>query len=292
MALSLVSAANEFSLRPMTSDDAVAGHRLTQQLGWPHTEQDWAFHLAQGRGWAAVDRDETVIGTALLWFYGDHDGTLGLVIVDKAFRGKGVARTLMEQVLEAAGARKIRLVATEMAVQLYRNLGFASPNNIKIAQRQGVIARSTPMAINDGSIVRLAREDDYACIRTLDRNAVGMDRSGVINSLLTSATSYVLEREGSVIGCVLVRDSGHGKTFGPLVSSNQTDAKLLLSQAVSEHPGFCRIDVPEDAKALGIWLEQNGLSLVDRGTLMQNFDDKLRKTLSCKMYSLISQALI
>ena len=292
MAVSPISAATEFSLRPMASDDAVAGHRLTQQLGWPHTEQDWAFHLEHGRGWAAVDRDETIIGTALLWFYGDHDGTLGLVIVDKAFRGKGIARILMEQVLEAAGARKIRLVATEMAVKLYQNLGFASPNKIKIAQRQGVIAGSTPLPTHDGTIVRVARKDDYTCIRTLDHDAVRMDRSSMINSLLRSSASYVLQREGCIIGSVLVRESGRGKTFGPLIARNEADAKLLLSKALSEHPGFCRIDIPEDPGSLGQWLDQKGLPVIDRGTLMQNFDIQPLKGSPYQIYSLISQALL
>lgn len=292
MAVSPVSAATEFSLRPMASDDAVAGHRLTQQLGWPHTEQDWAFHLAQGQGWVAVESDGAIIATALLWFYGDDDGTLGLVIVNEAFRGKGVANALMEHTIEAAGARKIRLIATDMAVKLYQNLGFASPNQIKIAQRQGVIAGSTPLPTHDGTIVRVAREDDYACIRTLDRNAIGMDRSGVINSLLTSSTGYVLEREGCVIGSVLVRESGRGNTFGPLIARNEADVKLLLSKALSEHPGFCRIDVPEDAVSVGQWLDQNGLPVIDRGTLMQNFDNQPLKASPYKIYSLISQALL
>ena len=194
--------------------------------------------------------------------------------------------------MEAAGARKIRLVATEMAVKLYQNLGFASPNQIKIAQRQGVIAGSTPLPTHDGTIVRLAREDDYTCIRTLDHDAVGMDRSSMINSLLTSSASYVLQREGCVIGSVLVRESGRGKTFGPLIARNEADAKLLLSKALSEHPGFCRIDIPEDAGSLGQWLDQKGLPVIDRGTVMQNFDIQPLKGSPYQIYSLISQALL
>ena len=96
--------------------------------------------MGQGHGWVAIDNSGAIIGTALLWFYGDKDGTLGLVIVDEAFRGRGLANALMEHTLEAAGDRKICLIATEMAVKLYQNLGFASPRKIKIAQRQGVIA--------------------------------------------------------------------------------------------------------------------------------------------------------
>lgn len=292
MAESSISATTAFSVRPMKLEDAAAGHRLTQQLGWPHTEQDWIFHLGQGHGWVAIDNSGAIIGTALLWFYGDKDGTLGLVIVDEAFRGRGLANALMEHTMEAAGDRKICLIATEMAVKLYQNLGFASPRKIKIAQRQGVIAVTTPLMSHDGSIVRPARKDDYESIQILDRKASGMDRSKVIDALLTFTSSYVLEREDRVIGSVLVRESGRGKTFGPLIASNEADAKLLLSHALSKHPGFCRIDVPEDAEDLGQWLEQNGLPLIDRGIHMQNFNNEPINNSNFRNFSLISQALL
>ena len=113
----------------------------------------------------------------------------------------------------------------------------------------------------------------------------------MIYSLLTSSSSYVLEKESRVIGSVLVRESGLGKTFGPLIATNEADAKLLLSHALSEHPGFCRIDVPEDAGTLGHCLDQNGLPVIDRGTLMQNFDREFLQTNDYRIFSLISQAL-
>ena len=289
MAASPTQAATEFSLRPMTWVDVPAAHGLTQQSGWPHTEKDWAFHLGQGRGWVATDSAGAIIGTTLLWFYGDDAGTVGLVIVDEAFRGKGVGRALMEHTMEEAGDRKIRLIATEMAVKLYQDLGFASLNTIE--QRQGILAGGTPLPAHNESIVRAAREDDYDSIRTLDRKAARMDRSRLIDSLLTSSSSYVLEKEDRVIGSVLVRESGRGKIFGPLITSNQADAKLLLSHALSEHPGFCRIDIPEDAGALGHWLDQNGLPVFDRGTLMQNFGNEFLRTCGYRIFSLISQGL-
>ena len=289
MAASPAQTATEFSLRSMTLADVPAAYGLTQQLGWPYTEKDWAFHLSQGRGWVVTDSAGAIIGTTLLWFYGDTAGTLGLVIVDEVFRGKGVGRALMEHTLEEAGDRKIWLVATEMAVKLYQELGFTSLNTIE--QRQGILAAGKPLPSHNESIVRAAREDDYDSIRTLDRKSARMDRSRLIDSLLTSSSSYVLEKEGRVIGSVLVRESGRGKVFGPLITSNQADAKLLLSHALSEHPGFCRIDVPEDAGALGHWLDQNGLPVIDRGTLMQNSDKEFLRTSGYRVFSLISQGL-
>ena len=288
MVASPVQTVTEFSLRPMTSLDVPAAHRLTQQLGWPHSEEDWAFHLSHGRGWVATDSAGAIIGTTLLWIYGET-GTLGLVIVDQSFRGKGVGQALMELTLKEGGQRKIRLIATEMAVKLYRGFGFVSLNTIE--QRQGVLAGGEPLPTHGESIVRATSGDDYDSIRTLDRSATRMDRSRVIDSLLSSSDSYVLEKEGRVIGSVLVRESGRGKTFGPLIAANEADAKLLLSHAFAAHPGFCRIDVPEDAEALGHWLDQIGLPVIDRGTLMQNFDNAVVATSAYKNFSLISQAL-
>lgn len=292
MAVSSISVTTAFSLRTMKLEDVAAGYRLTQQLGWPHTKQDWIFHVANGHGWVAIDGSGTIIGSSLIWFYGDNDATLGLVIVDKAFRGRGVANALMTHTLEAAGNRKIRLIATEMAVKLYQNLGFAPSKKIKIAQHQGVIDSTKPLHANNGATVRAASEQDYGSILSLDLKASGMDRSQVITTLLSCSSGYVLEKGDKITGFVMVRKSGRGKTFGPLLASNETDAKLLLSRALSEHTGFCRIDVPEDAEDLGLWLDQNGLPSIDRGLLMQNVNNDLFNQGNVKVYSLISQALL
>jgi len=289
MSTSPEQAASGFSLRSMTSGDVPAAHRLTQQVGWPHTEKDWSFHLEQGHGWVATDKSGMIIATTLYWLYGGDSGTLGLVIVDDRFRGEGIAAALMEKIVLEIGHRRVRLIATDMAYKLYRKYGFESVYGIE--QRQGTISNITPLPAHGEAVVRAAREADYNSIRMLDHNAVRMDRSAVINCLLTSSNGYVLDKGGHVIGCLLVRDSGLGRTFGPLIASNQADAKLLLSHALSEHPGFCRIDIPEDAGALGHWLDQLGLPAVDRGTLMQNFNRELLKTGGYQNYSLISQGL-
>lgn len=77
----------EFKLRPMTLEDIPTAHGLTQQVGWPHTERDWQFHLEQGHGWVATDESGIVVATTLYWLYGEDSGTLGLVIVTDRCRG-------------------------------------------------------------------------------------------------------------------------------------------------------------------------------------------------------------
>lgn len=67
------------------------------------------------------DYRRSVLGVATAWVNG--------VYVAPAHRRGGVARMLMERVLDwarAAGCRRIRLRASEAGTPLYRRLGFAS----------------------------------------------------------------------------------------------------------------------------------------------------------------------
>lgn len=67
--------------------------------------------LENGGGFVA-QRSGAVIGTALCWQFGQHCGTVGLVIVSPQEQGRGVGRQLMELALEALGSRTVFLYAT------------------------------------------------------------------------------------------------------------------------------------------------------------------------------------
>ncbi len=58
----MTSAGQQIVLRPMQTTDIGPALKLTQQLGWPHREQDWQFHLDLGAGIAAIGPDGAVIG--------------------------------------------------------------------------------------------------------------------------------------------------------------------------------------------------------------------------------------
>ncbi|KVN31454.1 hypothetical protein [Burkholderia ubonensis] len=66
--------------RRFRSDDIAAAHALSQTMSWPHRAEDWRFMLENGGGFVAL-RSGAVIGTALCWQFGQHCGTVGLVIV-------------------------------------------------------------------------------------------------------------------------------------------------------------------------------------------------------------------
>ncbi|WP_226664685.1 GNAT family N-acetyltransferase [Microbulbifer aggregans] len=75
--------------------------------------------------WLAV-RDNTAVGTALLFRTGEGIGIHQVGVPDR-FRGQGIARTLMQLLLnlcQQSGARYVTLQASQMGEGLYRQLGF------------------------------------------------------------------------------------------------------------------------------------------------------------------------
>src|SRR5487761_887510 len=120
----------------MQAEDLAEGLRLTQAESWAHRLEDWTFHYRLGRGWVACDAGGRILGTALWWPYGEQFATVGLVLVDQHQQRKGVGRRLMNSVIEDAGARALRLVATPAGTRLYEQCGFREQGGI--CQRQGL----------------------------------------------------------------------------------------------------------------------------------------------------------
>lgn len=99
-------------------------------------------HLSDGTfiSWLALDMDR-IIGTSGMSivekppYFGCANGKIGLLssmFTDKAYRRKGIAKTLLSKVIDEA--RKLRCVtfqitASDMGVLLYSDFGFEKNNN-------------------------------------------------------------------------------------------------------------------------------------------------------------------
>ena len=76
---------------------------LSRQCGWPHRAEDWALALRLSRGVVAIE-DDRVVGTALATPFGPV-ATANMIIVDGAMRGRGLGRTLMDEMMARAAPR-------------------------------------------------------------------------------------------------------------------------------------------------------------------------------------------
>ena len=82
------------TVRNMTAGDVDTCFTLTQALKWPHRREDWQLAQQLGEG-VVIEEHGKLIGSAILWRWGDKAATIGLVIVDNQMQGRGLGKQLM-----------------------------------------------------------------------------------------------------------------------------------------------------------------------------------------------------
>jgi GNAT superfamily N-acetyltransferase len=272
----------------MLASDLAAALAMTQALQWPHRQADWEFHFRLGRGWVTCDASGAVVGTALWWPYGDHFGTVGLVVVDASHQGRGIGRRLMNAIVADAGTRTLQLVATQAGLALYRRCGFQEYGGVE--QRQGTPVRGLVVPASDATLRAVVRSDVDA-LGALDAMAFGTNRAAVLQQVFEAGSGVLAQRHGCLAGFALLRRFGRGFAIGPVVADDQRLALALIAHHLKHADGsFLRIDVPANATIVTAWLEANGLVSVDQGTTMVRGEQPVRPS-GARTFALVSQAL-
>lgn len=280
-------------IRRMQPGDLPAGLKLTQAEQWSHRLEDWQFHHRLGRGWVACDDHGTLLGTATWWSYGEHYGSVGLVLVDRSQQGKGIGRRLMETIIDDAGgrhtgSRTLQLVATQAGLKLYQQCGFREVGMIE--QRQGMISQQPELPpLSASATLRAATDDDLEALTTLDAAAFGAPRHELIRALLAEGSGFVATLDGQTAGFAIKRQAGRGTLIGPVVADTESLAIALVARALNSTTGFTRIDIPAGAGQLARWLDSAGLVKVDAVTAMRRGDASAGHT-GVRTFALVSQA--
>jgi predicted N-acetyltransferase YhbS len=267
--------------------DLTAALLLTQALGWPHRLQDWVFMLRLGEGFAART-GTTLIGTTLAWRYGNHQATVGMVMVRAEHQGRGIGRRLMEMVLAELGNCGVLLHATAAAAPLYARLGFVPTGEVR--QYHGTFRADAPVRLPLGDRLRPAEAADAERIAALDAAGGGQDRAVLIAALQAEGQGVVLEREGRPQGFALLRRFGRGHVVGPVVAPDADAGAALIDHCLRQRPqGFVRIDMPASS-GLGLWLETRGMAVTDVVQAMRR-GAAPPTSQACTTFALASQAL-
>lgn len=240
---------------------------LSRAVGWPHRTEDWDLLRSLSKGVVALENGR-VAATALATPFGPV-GTLNMIIVDEALRGRGLGRKIMEEAMARATPSEWRLVATSDGLPLYQKLGFQACGEVQ--QFQGpVCAPDSAEALapegEDG--LGWAALSDANALADLDRIATGMDRISLVLSLLRFGRVLVHREKGDIVAWAALRPFGRGQVAGPVIARGADEAKRLLSVLFADCAGtFLRVDTTIDTD-LGPWLVDHGLEYSGGGISM------------------------
>jgi len=206
--------------------------RLKNALGWNQTEADWLRLLQlEPEGCFVACAKGQLVGTVTAIAYGTDLAWIGMMLVDPAFRRRGIGASLMRACmayLHAKGVRTVKLDATPAGRPLYESLGFVPELTIERWEGRAVDRAATGV----GPIT------DRASLFALDRHAFGVDRSHVLQTLLADAPALgVLDVAGNLQGYALRRRGSRAAYIGPIVAQNSETALLLLDAQLSAHSG-------------------------------------------------------
>ncbi len=214
------------TVRLLTRADVPSAMRLKEAAGWNQTERDWVKLLEVApESCFGIDkpgsRTSELAATASAICYGAGLAWIGMVLTDPAYRGRGLARQLMEHTLawlDERGIPLVKLDATDMGRPLYEKLGFVGECAV---ERWG----------RDAAAGRLAVQPELrpGYDRALDLEAFGADRSAVVLRM-------AVECAGVDGGFAMGRPGSRAPYFGPCVARTPRAARCLLEWFLARHP--------------------------------------------------------
>ncbi len=268
------------TIRRMTANDLSLGLRLSAQAGWNQTEADWRrFLKLEPEGCFVAIWGEEPVATTAAFVFGPV-GWIAMVLVDEAFRHRGIASRLVEHALNylaGRGVRTTRLDATPLGRPVYERLGFRP--EYSLVRMQGVMG---PPA--DGSGFASLSSDQRRAIGDLDQDITSTPRQRLIQALYDerpAATAAEFTPAG-LAGYAMWRPGRRAAQIGPALALSPQAGVTLLDQIRQQCPaGPVFADVPTDNAAAIAWFKswaftvQRDFTRMYRGRRIEDFPERI-----------------
>lgn len=204
--------------RTLKVRDIPALMTLKASAGWNQTEEDLRRCLRlEPDGCFGIEADGVLVASATAVCYGPDLAWIGMVLTLPQYRGRGLARRLMEHAIRYAGDRTVRLDASEQGRPLYESLGFVAECPIDRWRREAAPAAASP------EVLPLTWDPE------LDRSVFGANRSALLQDLAGC--------EGASLhgAYAFARPGANAAFFGPCIANDPDAAETLFRWFVGRH---------------------------------------------------------
>ena len=247
-----------YKIRDLLAGDLDQAMSLSFNEGWNQTENDWKFMIGDPDVAAiAALHKGVIIGTATAIVYKNKVAWIGMVLVEKSFRGQGIGRMLLTNILgRFKNVESVKLDATPAGYPLYQKAGFLDEYRVFRMINPGV----KDISDTDFGICNIDA-GTFNKVLDLDKTIFGADRSVVLRNFYNnySSKAFLLKKDGILSGYILGRDGRKFNYLGPVCASATDDAIRLISEALKQLANQpVALDVPEEKSDLIKWLESAG----------------------------------
>ena len=262
--------------------------QLSREVGWDYSEEDVEEVFKSGRMVGHRLESGEVISSAALFPYGEELATLGVVIVNPAYKGKGLGRELVESVLASKDERSILLVATREGKPLYEKMGFKVTGMIT----KYIASAFHPPQNQPEFLLSPMTGEDIEKVASLDAQAFRGDRIEMLRARYERSISSLVLRDslGKMIGYGMCVQGSVHRVAGPIVAPTAYEAAGILQELLRMGEGSVRLDTSTDDIAFHSYLEGFGFEEDSRSPIMVQGEDVLDSR-NGMLFSLASQAL-
>ena len=245
----------------MTPSDVPSALRLTVQAGWNQTPGDWLRMLdMEPQGCFIAEVDGVLVGTTVCCTFNEI-AWLALVLVDIAFRERGIGRRLVHaglQYAEDRGVKTVRLDATPLGRPVYERLGFQPQFELS---RWGGLPTDSRAAASP-PVAGVSQVVDFERLYELDRQATGTNRTKLLKRLFAESPPGVAWNcDGQVAGSITRRPGRLSTQIGPCSGTSDACRGLLRSELQAHQSQPVIIDIPVDKADLNAVASEAGLTV-------------------------------
>jgi GNAT superfamily N-acetyltransferase len=255
------------SVRLMRAVDVPWACELSCHAGWNQLPADWRLLIdLEPKGVFVAEDDGRPCGTASIVAYGSEIGWIGMVLVHRDFRRRGIGTLLVEHCLKELRQRGVCtawLDATDLGREVYRKTGFC---DVRPIARYAGLACERGRSAGRGRTMSSA---DLEAIRSLDETAFGATRIELLAGLLDCGRGYVVGDRASPRGYGLSRSGREAEYIGPVVARDANAAEQIVAALLAGLAGRQVFwDIPGGNPDAAAMAEELGFTVARRLTRM------------------------
>ena len=249
-------------IRLLTTDDLDEAFGLSATAGWNQRIADWRMllQLAPAGAFTAVAGDR-IVGTAIGIDYGTF-GWIAMMLVDPAWRGRGVGARLLEAAIGAVSPGiPIRLDATPLGRPLYQRFGFADESQLT---RHVADATRSPIErtlAGHAPDVRRLTPADLPRVIAHDDQVFGARRQVLLEWALGGAPQYAhVIGSGAGTHYCFGRPGRLFDQIGPVVADDESAAALVSAALAAAEGRAVVVDAFDRHTGFTGWLVSHGFT--------------------------------